>query len=160
MPLRELEHFLIQVRDLRATADWYVKVLGFREGWHPDFRFPVIWLYLGERDVLHLTEGGETVSQNRLTYLGQHSKADQGTGVIDHVAFRCDDLPGTLSHLRALNIEFQQRMVDSQGLYQIFLFDPNGLKIELNFANQEAMQCGISADVIAASLPITEETSL
>ena len=29
------------------------------------------------------------------------------------------------------NIEFKERQVDDQGLYQLFLFDPNGVKIEL-----------------------------
>ncbi|MEY3105344.1 MAG: hypothetical protein RJA72_1376, partial [Pseudomonadota bacterium] len=54
MPLERLEHFLIQTTQLQATRDWYVDVLGMTEGWHPDFKFPVVWLYLGDKDVLHL----------------------------------------------------------------------------------------------------------
>jgi catechol 2,3-dioxygenase-like lactoylglutathione lyase family enzyme len=41
MPLDHLEHFLIQTADIEATRDWYVKVLGLREGYRPDFKFPV-----------------------------------------------------------------------------------------------------------------------
>ena len=68
MPLQHLEHFLIQTADLEATRDWYVNILGFREGPHPDFKFPVIWLYLGDTDVIHLTQGGKNVSETaRLT---------------------------------------------------------------------------------------------
>ncbi len=70
MPVSHLEHFLIQTADLKATRAWYVDVLGFREGPHPDFKFPVIWLYLGDKDVVHLTEGGKSVSANRKAYLG------------------------------------------------------------------------------------------
>ena len=53
MTLSHLEHFLIQAEDLAATRDWYVTVLGMRDGPHPDFGFPVHWLYIGERDVLN-----------------------------------------------------------------------------------------------------------
>ena len=105
MPLERLEHFLIQTTQLQATRDWYVDVLGMTEGWHPDFKFPVVWLYLGDKDVLHLTEGGPIVSQNRLRYLGQQSTQTQGTGVVDHVAFRCSDLPGMLQHIRERNVK-------------------------------------------------------
>jgi catechol 2,3-dioxygenase-like lactoylglutathione lyase family enzyme len=152
MPLSHLEHFLIQTADLQGTRDWYVRVLGMEAGWHPDFKFPVVWLYIGEKDVLHLTEGGANVSENRKTYLGQQSTAVQGSGVVDHVAFRCTGLPEMLAHLRAEGVQFTQRMVSDQGLYQLFLLDPNGVKVELNFANSEALQHGIEPEVKASEL--------
>lgn len=152
MPLSHLEHFLIQTADLEKTRDWYVRVLGMHEGWHPDFKFPVVWLYLGERDVLHLTEGGANTSENRQRYLGQQSTEVQGSGVVDHVAFRCTGLPQMLDHLRREGVAFTQRMVSDQGLYQLFLFDPNGVKIELNFANSEAIEHGIAPELKASEL--------
>ena len=88
MPISHLEHFLIQVADLEKTCDWYEQVIGLRRGPTPDFKFPVQWLYAGDKDVLHVTEGGKNVSENRKRYLGQQSEALTGTGVIDHVAFR------------------------------------------------------------------------
>jgi len=151
MPVSHLEHFLIQTVDLKATRDWYVDVLGFREGPHPDFKFPVVWLYLGDKDVVHLTEGGKGVSANRKAYLGQQSEATQGSGVIDHMAFRCSDLRGMMEHLRDKKVEFRQRMVSDQGLFQLFLFDPNGVKVELNFSNAEAQ--GINPELMASALP-------
>jgi len=153
MPLEHLEHFLIQTPQLEATRDWYVEVLGMREGWHPDFKFPVVWLYIGERDVVHLSEGGDKVSANRLQYLGQQSTATHGSGVVDHVAFRCTGLPSMLAHLRASKVSFTVRMVSSQGSYQLFLLDPNGVKVELNFANEEAIAHGITPPVMASELP-------
>ena len=150
MALKFLQHFLIQTSDLRGTADWYVDVLGMREGPHPDFKFPVVWLYLGDDDVLHLTEGGGNVSENRLQYLGQQSEAVSGTGVVDHVAFRAEGLKDMLAHFRARNIEFTTRRVDEHALFQIFLFDPNGVKIELNFAGAEAK--GIEPELLASVL--------
>ena len=75
MPLSYMEHFLLQTEDIEATKDWYVKILGFRVGPAPDFKFPVYWLYLGDRDVLHITTGGKNVSENRKKYVGQQSDA-------------------------------------------------------------------------------------
>jgi catechol 2,3-dioxygenase-like lactoylglutathione lyase family enzyme len=138
MPLSHLEHYLIQAEDLEATKDWYVRVLGLRAGPHPDFGFPVHWLYIGDRDVLHLTQGGAGVSANRLRYLGQESQATRGSGVIDHVAFRATGLDETIAHLKKHKVEFKERRVDDQGLYQLFLIDPDGVKVELNFAAAEA----------------------
>jgi catechol 2,3-dioxygenase-like lactoylglutathione lyase family enzyme len=153
MPISHLEHFLVQTTDVGRTRDWYVKVLGFREGWHPDFKFPVCWLYLGGRDVIHITEGGANVSENRKRYVGQESQATTGTGVIDHMAFRATGLPEMMAHLRRENVEFRERQVSDQGLYQLFLFDPNGIKIELNFANAEALEHGITPELVASDLP-------
>jgi catechol 2,3-dioxygenase-like lactoylglutathione lyase family enzyme len=150
MPLTHMEHFLIQAEDLEATKDWYVKVLGFRVGPHPDFKFPVYWLYLGDADVIHMTAGGKQVSKNRKTYLGQESEATQGSGVIDHVAFRASGLNEMIAHLDRLGIGFKERQVNDQGLFQLFLFDPNGVKIELNYQAAEAK--GRKAPVMASAL--------
>ena len=149
MKLSHLEHYLIQTADLEPTKNWYVEVLGMREGSHPDFGFPVHWLYIGEKDVLHLTEGGAGVSDARKRYLGQESEAVRGSGVIDHVAFRATGLEATIAHLKKLGIEFKERRVDDQALYQLFLIDPNGVKVKLNFAAAKAE--GRRADVMAHS---------
>ena len=159
MPLDHLEHFLIQTADLAGTVRWWSEVVGLRPGYTPDFKFPVQWMYLGERDVLHLTEGGAGVSANRLAYLGQQSTATRGSGVIDHVAFRARDLAGTLAHLRAQGIAFTERMVSDQGLYQVFFLDPNGVKVELNFANAEALALGAGGALKASDLPAAARPS-
>jgi catechol 2,3-dioxygenase-like lactoylglutathione lyase family enzyme len=153
MPLSHLEHFLVQTGDIDGTCDWYERVLGLRRGATPDFKFPVQWLYLGDRDVIHVTEGGAQISENRRRYLGQQSEALSGTGVIDHLAFRATGLADMIAHLRALAVPFQQRMVSDQGLYQLFVNDPNGIKIELNFANAEAIASGITPELVASELP-------
>ena len=150
MPLHHLEHFLIQTGDMAATRDWYVSVLGLRVGPSPDFKFPVCWLYIGDTDVIHITEGGKNVSENRKRYLGQQSDALEGTGVIDHVAFRATGLKEMMERLQEKRVPFTRRQVDDQGLFQLFLTDPNGIKIELNFANAEAE--GIAPELMASAL--------
>ena len=153
MPLERIDHYLLQTTDLAATRDWYVQALGMREGPHPDFKFPVVWLYLGDKDVLHVSEGGARVSENRRRYLGQESQAEAGSGVIDHIAFYGTGLKQMIERLHALGIPFQQRMVNDQGLYQLFLKDPiNDVKVELSHAHAEAAAAGIQPGLTAAEL--------
>lgn len=152
MPLSHIEHFLVQVTDIERTCDWYERALGMRRGYTPDFKFPVQWMYLEDRDVLHVTEGGKNVSENRKRYVGQESQAERGSGVIDHIAFRCTGLKEMIDHLTRLGIPFKRRMVSDQGLYQLFLMDPNDVKVELNFANSEAIALGIEPELKASEL--------
>ena len=148
MPLSHIEHFLLQTADMEKTREWYVNVLGMRVGPNPDFKFPVFWLYLGDKDVVHVTEGGAKASENRKRYVGQESQATAGSGAIDHLAFRATGLRDMIAHLKALGVDFKQRQVHDQGLYQLFMFDPNGIKIELNYANAEAL--GLQPELMAA----------
>lgn len=150
MPLSHLEHALIQTADIEGTKDWYVDVLGMEVGPHPDFKIPVYWLYLGDRDVLHIAEGGDKVPEARKKYAGQESTATYGSGVVDHLAFRCSGLDDMIANLKRRNIAFKERQVDNQGLYQLFLIDPNGVKIELNFPAAEAK--GRRAEIMSADL--------
>lgn len=83
--------------------------------------------------------------------------AVQGSGVVDHVAFRSTGLSEMIAHLKREGVEFTQRMVSDQGLYQLFLMDPNGVKIELSFANSEAIEQGIVPDVKASQLSLERE---
>ena len=152
MPLEHIEHFLVQTSDIEKTREWYRRVLGMQDGPAPDFKFPVRWLYLGGRDVVHITEGGAKTSENRKRYLGQQSEDVKGSGAVDHIAFRCTGLKQMIEHLQALSVPFRQRMVSDQGLYQLFLMDPNEIKIELNYSNAEAIESGIKAELMASDL--------
>lgn len=151
MALSFMEHFLIQSADIETTKDWWCNVLGMHVGPSPDFKFPVYWLYIGDKDVLHLTQGGKDVSDNRMKYLGQSSQATEGSGVIDHIGFRATGLETTIEKLKSLGIDFKERQVNDQGLYQLFLFDPNGVKVELNFSASEVK--GRNEEVKASELP-------
>ncbi len=152
MPLEYLEHYLLQVRSIDETVEWYERVLGMRTGTHPQFKFPVAWLYVGDRPVLHIAEGGGAVSENRKRYLGQQSTALEGSGVVDHVAFRASGPRAMIDRLESEGVEFTRRQVDDQGQLQLFLLDPNGVKVEINFTAEEARAEGVYADLRATEL--------
>jgi catechol 2,3-dioxygenase-like lactoylglutathione lyase family enzyme len=151
MPLSHIEHFLVAADDIDATRDWYARVLGMRSGPHPEFSFPVHWMYLGEVDVVHIGPSAKNASENQKKYLGRTSQASaQGTGAVDHIAFRATGLRDMIAHLQKEKIDFQQRRANGQALFQLFFLDPNGIKIELNFDAAEAE--GIAPELMASDL--------
>lgn len=129
MTLERLDHYTIRVRpeDLAAIRQFYVEVLGLAEGARPGFSFPGHWLYCGGLPVVHLAG---TVADGEL--------APTGTGRLDHVAFHATGLQDMLRRLGDLGVEYEQRPVPGQKLHQVFLIDPNGIKVELNYAAEEA----------------------
>ena len=149
LTLSHIEHFLVAADDIDATAEWYCRALGLTEGPHPDFGFPVKWLYIGKRDVVHIGPSARQAGENQKKYLGRTSQdSGTGTGALDHVAFRAAGLKQTMAHLKSLGIAFSERRAGNQALYQLFLYDPNGIKIELNFDAAEAE--GLRPEVIAS----------
>ncbi len=138
MPLSHIEHILVAADDIDATRDWYARVLGMSSGPHPDFGFPVHWMYIGGVDVVHIGPSAKGANARQKEYLGRTSQAAAtGTGAIDHIAFRATGLHAMLEHLQKEGIEFTQRRANGQALIQLFFYDPNGIKIELNFATDE-----------------------
>src|SRR5690349_24063438 len=151
MPLSHIEHLLVASDDIDATRDWYARVLGMKPGPHPDFGFPVHWMYLGGVDVVHIGPSAKNAGDIQKKYLGRTSQASNvGTGAIDHIAFRATGLPQMIEHLRAEGVPFSQRRANGQALFQLFFYDPNGIKIELNYAAAEAE--GIAPELMASEL--------
>ena len=74
MPLSHIEHILVAADDIDATRDWYARVLGMRSGPHPDFGFPVHWMYLGETDIVHIGPSAKAASEIQKKYLGRRSR--------------------------------------------------------------------------------------
>jgi catechol 2,3-dioxygenase-like lactoylglutathione lyase family enzyme len=151
MPLSHIEHFLVAADDVDATRDWYARVLGMTSGGHPDFGFPVHWMYLGGVDVVHIGPSAKGANDIQKKYLGRTSQdAGAGTGAIDHIAFRATGLRAMLEHLKREKVPFTQRRANGQALFQLFFHDPNGIKIELNYDAAEAE--GISPELMASDL--------
>jgi len=124
-----LNHLLVLARDLEATRDFYVDGLGLEVGPRPPFKFPGYWLYLGGQAVVHLAKkSGEG--------------ANAGTGPIDHVAFEATGLKEMVARLEELAIPVHHRKVPDLGLHQVFIDDPNGVKIELNYPASEGAEFG------------------
>lgn len=138
-----LNHVSIRTTDVEATRRFYVDVLGLQVGPRPEFPFPGHWLYQGPLDhysnaavhVIGIDPGDPAGLQQ---YLGDRgADALHGSGAVDHIAFFATNLAGMLQRLQGLGIEPRQRTVPGVGLHQLFLDDPSGVVIELNYPAAE-----------------------
>jgi catechol 2,3-dioxygenase-like lactoylglutathione lyase family enzyme len=130
----QLDHFSIRTTDVTGTRDFYVHVLGLTDGERPPFKFPGAWLYSGDRAVVHVIGVGPSDNEGLADYLGKKDEASrQGTGAVDHLAFMAKDIDEMRDRLQRAGIPSREREVPLLGLRQIFIEDPNGVTIELNF---------------------------
>jgi len=131
MPLTQMEHYLVLTEDIEATRDFYCQALGMRVGPRPPLEFPGYWLYVGETPCLHIAEW-ETYTAHAQRQRIPVSTRAPGTGAFDHIAFNADNFQEVLDRLRASGVSAGENWVPGAGLRQLFLTDPNGVKIEIN----------------------------
>lgn len=131
MPAEQLEHVTVRCADLDATRAFYADILGLSVGPRPDFPFKGHWLYCGGVPVVHLVDKAETERRH-----SDRAHAGVDTGALDHVAFRGGDIDAMRATLRTAGLEFRETGVPGGRLQQIFVSDPNGVLIELNFRNR------------------------
>lgn len=134
-----LGHYSIRTPDLEASRHFYTEVLGLRVGYRPPFDFPGLWLYCGEDEsshgLVHLI--GEDAHAE--AYLGgRKAMHGDGTGNFDHVAFRTTGWVTLRRRCEAQGVRYVERTVPALGLHQVFLRDPSGITIEMNYPAHEA----------------------
>lgn len=120
--IRAPRPLLLQVRD------FYARLLELEEGPRPPFRSSGFWLYAGTHPIVHLS-----IDESR-------PASASAPGSLDHVAFACEDILGFQNRLQQMECAYRQvtapRMEsDDPRLQQeqIFVHDPAGNLIELNF---------------------------
>ncbi len=140
MSIDKLSHYSVRTLDLEATRRFYTEVMGLTVGPRPPFKFPGLWLYNGGHDsydnaVVHIIGIDPGDPQGLKDYLGDRdmSTLTGGTGTFDHIAFVATGLDEMLARLRKNNIAYRERAVPDLGLHQVFLDDPSGVVIELNY---------------------------
>ncbi len=120
MGVSSINHVNIRTLDIPATARFYSDILGLRyDGPQEVDGFARNWLYdPSGTPIIHL-----------------RAMAPQGdtTGALDHIALSCDDIDGIVARLDAQGIGFARRDNVSDGIIQMFVKDPNGIQLELNF---------------------------
>ena len=138
MPIETLDHYSVRTLDVDKTRSFYEGVIGLHAGPRPDFPFPGAWMYKGDQAVVHIIGIDPTDSSGLLGYLGDRAESQEGTGTFDHIAFIASDLEAMRAHFTANRVDFREREVPGLALHQIFLVDPNGVTIELNFRQKTA----------------------
>jgi catechol-2,3-dioxygenase len=124
-----LNHFNITApyELLERVRDFYVEVLGLAVGERPGFRRRGFWLYAGQEPLVHLTDCDEADAR---------ANGESGPGFFDHIAFSCKGLCEIIKHLKHLNIPYEAVEISALGQVQVFVRDPAGVGVELNFVNE------------------------
>lgn len=146
MPVADLNHVFVRAEDIDATKDFYVDVLGFKVLPRPNFPFPGYWLGIDGKALVHVALHG--VEHSELYYIGSpRDAATDNTGVIDHVAFVATEPTVMLERFKAVGVPFRPRYLPESELYQLFVKDPNGVTVELNFFGITDVSDWADADV-------------
>ena len=111
--IRALDHINIRTADLAATKAFLIDVLGLAEGWRPPFPFPGAWLVEVDRPA-----------------------ADSAGSSLDHFAFDIADYDDALARVEKTGQTFRATTTPGTSVKQIFVRDPNGVTIELNWKGE------------------------
>ncbi|CAG9269617.1 putative dioxygenase [Burkholderia cepacia] len=153
MTVSRLAHYSIRTLDLERSCRFYERVLGFKRGYRPPFDFPGAWLYKGgdESDygTVHIIGVDPANPDGLAAYLGDRTLPASGTGTVDHIAFLATGVEAMWDTLRAEHVAWRDRTVPSLGLHQVFIEDPSGVTIELNFPAAEVAGLALPATVPA-----------
>ena len=122
MIITGIDHYTIKApaEIIEACVSFYSSLLNLRLGFRPPLKAPGFWLYAGDRDFLHLV-----VDDTQETSV---------PSCLDHIAFTAVNLPVTIKRLEDLSIEYTTNHLAELDRFQVFIKDPAGLAIELNFS--------------------------
>jgi catechol 2,3-dioxygenase-like lactoylglutathione lyase family enzyme len=132
MSVGTLDHFNIRTRKLDDTVRFYEDVMGLEKGPRPNFAFLGAWMYSEGKAVVHIVDISRT---------DEAQKPD--SGVVHHVAFASRGFDGMKQRLESKKTPYDARQVPGGDLWQIFVDDPNGVMIELNY--EAAKEQSVSA---------------
>ena len=123
MSIHGVDHINIRTSDLDRCVDFYCKVLGFKKGYRPPFDSPGAWLYSDGAPLVHISLASRRPAAS--------------TGALDHVAFAARGFDATRRRLKRAGIDFRVFHVPDNPVRQIFIRDPDGVAVELNFREEK-----------------------
>ena len=124
MPLSDLHHVALRTRDLAASEHFYTAVLGMEKVARPEFDFPGAWLQMGET-MFHLMAG--------YAARGPDGEISRGSGAVDHLAIKAQGFDDMRGKFEVSGIAYKENDIRDFGIWQLFVNDPDGVIIELNF---------------------------
>ena len=129
MRVEALDHVNIITADLEGTACFYAELLELepRDAPPPLTHANARWLYdASGRAILHLNSRECPRAYEREVHPGP-------TGSLHHVALRCAGYEEMRARLTRAGLDHRLNEVSAAALRQIFVLDPNGVLLELNF---------------------------
>lgn len=119
-----LGHVTVRSADFERTERFYGDLLGLRTGPRPQIGIPGRWMYIDDNAVLHV--------------LPRAAGGAAAAGTIDHFALVAADRGAFEARLRAAGQPFQSVRLPGTEVWQIFVTDPDGARVELSFPQEPA----------------------
>jgi catechol 2,3-dioxygenase-like lactoylglutathione lyase family enzyme len=121
-----LDHVNVQTHRLAETVAFYRDVIGLEVRDPPGLDPALIqWMYdEAGRGIVHISTAGS---------LGKGGQPVAGGGSVHHVALLCSGHEAMVATLQRHGLQFRLNHVLAIDLKQIFVEDPNGVLLELNF---------------------------
>ena len=125
MRLSKLEHYNIETAKPEETVRFYSEILGLKNApeKRPNVGRPGTWIFVGDAAAIHVNFIETDLSGK--------------TGAIDHIAFEGHGYRDFCRHLTELGVEFDTVESPQFDLAQIYVVDPNGIKIEINIRGEK-----------------------
>jgi catechol 2,3-dioxygenase-like lactoylglutathione lyase family enzyme len=120
-----LDHLLVLTDDIDGTRDFWCGALGLEVGERPPLEFPGYWLYGAAGPCVHVAERGAYEAHS------QRIGIPANAGPVEHVAFDAEDYDAVVARVEEGGIEAMRNHVPGV-MRQLFVEDPNGVKIEIN----------------------------
>jgi lactoylglutathione lyase len=117
MQILDLNHVALHVLDVARSCRFYADVLELPAMERPAFDFPGAWFRLGPVQQLHL--------------IGQRQETVHAHPRGNHFALRVASIRQAEAELRSKQVSFMGPQQRPDGVWQIFLQDPDGYYIEL-----------------------------
>lgn len=128
MNILMLEHVNLHTNNPERLAGWYEKILGLKKGYRPPFDVEGVWLYKNDIPMVHL--------------VGVKSQPKTGEPQIEHFAFRAEGLESFISKLKAEKISYKTYRVPELLTLQVYISDPDGNRMHVDFVSEEADALG------------------
>ena len=133
MAVAEIEHINIVTDRLEETIGFYTRLLGLERGTSPVVLRGMSggWLHVpGGPAIIHL-----------VGYIPARHDADgitfgTTTGALHHIALKCREFAAILARAEEMGLAPQVNDRTYGDLRQIFVHDPNGIRLELNFSGE------------------------
>ncbi len=114
----KINHVLVRASHLETMNRFLIDIIGLEEGKRPPFPFVGSWLYSDGKPIVHVIHD---------------ITAGKADGAVDHVALEGADYDTLFANLTQYEIQYVECTVPQSGEQQVFVFGPDGLKVEMLF---------------------------